>query len=93
MALTLCKTLAFKSVFGYYFQPPGYSVAPQARKLVYEKNPFLKIVGFTDLDLNQNYFKIFLETVDEKNSNCDFKIIWPCCDVLFLVLADQPNEG
>ena len=61
--------------------------------MVYEKNPFLKIVGFTDLDLNQNYFKIFLETVDEKNSNCDFKIIWPCCDVLFLVLADQPNEG
>ena len=31
-----------------------------------KKNPFLKIVGFTDLDINQNYFKIVLETVDKK---------------------------
>ena len=44
---TYSKNLAFKSVFGFYFHPPGYSVAAQARKLVYEKNPFLKIVGFT----------------------------------------------
>ena len=58
--------MAFKSVFGFYFHPPGYSVAAQARKLVYEKYPFLKIVGFTDLDINQNYFKIVLETVDKK---------------------------
>ena len=80
----------------FYFHPLGYSIAAQARKLVHEKNPYLKIVGFIKVDLNYSFmekkFKTFLERVDKKRGIATSKYL-PYCDVLFLVLADQLNEG